>query len=144
VSLVEEEEQSLPPPEEVEAVSSPSFSICSSLEDDSERNLEDDKDAGTEMPEDYPNLEWWEEAGRKAEEEEEDEMLEEQEALLESFATACNEQRTRAAAVQAICAESSPHRPGRASACPQFRVGIFAEVVRIWKAAADRRDDPQV
>jgi hypothetical protein len=33
----------------------------------------------------------------KAEEEEEDEMLEKQEALLESFATARKEERTRAA-----------------------------------------------
>jgi hypothetical protein len=74
---VVEEEQFLPPPEEVEAVSSPSFSVCSSSDNDSERNLEDDKDAATETLEDSPSLEWWEEAERKAEEEEEEEMLEE-------------------------------------------------------------------
>jgi hypothetical protein len=83
---VKEEEQPLPPSEEVEAVSSPSFSDWSSSDDDSERSLEDNKDVATEMPDDSPRLEWWEEAERKAEEEE-DEMLEEQEALLESFAT---------------------------------------------------------
>jgi hypothetical protein len=57
-SLVEEDEQSLPPPEEVEAVSSPSFSIKSSSDNNSERNLEDNEDAVAEMPEDSPRLEW--------------------------------------------------------------------------------------
>jgi hypothetical protein len=126
---VKEEEQPLPPPEEVEAVSSPSFSDWSSSDDDSERNLEDDKDAAIETLEDSPRLEWWEE----------DEMLEEQEALLESFATACKEERTRAAAAHAIRAESSPRRHGRVPACPQFPVGRFAEVARIWKAVMERR-----
>jgi hypothetical protein len=46
---------------------------------------------------DSPRLEWWEGAERKAEEEE-DKILEEQEALLESFANARKEERTRAAA----------------------------------------------
>jgi hypothetical protein len=87
---MKEEEQTLPPPEEVEAVPSPTFSDWSSVDDDSRRNLEDDKDAAMETPEDSPCLEWWEEAERKAKEEE-DEMLEEQETLLESFATACKE-----------------------------------------------------
>jgi hypothetical protein len=64
---MEEEEQPLPSPEEVEAVSSPSFSVCSSLDDDSERNLEDDKDAAMETLEESTRLEWWEEAERKAE-----------------------------------------------------------------------------
>jgi hypothetical protein len=91
-----EEEQPLPLLEEVEAVSSPSFFDCSSLDDNSERNLEDDEDAATETPEDSSRLELWEEAERKAEKEK-DEMLEEQEALLESFATACKEERTQAA-----------------------------------------------
>jgi hypothetical protein len=63
-------------------------------------------------------------------------MLEEQEALLESFATACKEERTRA---QAICAESSPRGHGRVPTCSQFPVERFAEVARIWKADADRR-----
>jgi hypothetical protein len=110
------------------------------LDDDSKRNLEDDEDAGMEMPEDYPHLEWCEEVGRKAkEEEDDDEMLEEQEALLESFAAACKEQRTRAAVAHAIRVESSPRRPGHVPACLQFLVGRFAEVARIWKAIADRR-----
>jgi hypothetical protein len=59
---MEEEEQPLPSPEEVEAMSSPSFSVWSSSDDDSERNLED---AALEMPE--ASLQWWEEAERKAE-----------------------------------------------------------------------------
>jgi hypothetical protein len=63
-------------------------------------------------------------------------MLEEQEALLESFAIACKEERTQA---QAICAESSPRGHGCVPAYSQFPVGRFAEVARIWKAAADRR-----
>jgi hypothetical protein len=65
--VVEEEERSLPPPEEVEAVSSPSFSIWSFLGNDSERNLEDDEDAATKTHEDSLHLEWWEEAKGKAE-----------------------------------------------------------------------------
>jgi hypothetical protein len=85
---VEEEEQPLPPSEEVEAVSSPSFSDWSFLDNDSERNLEDDEDVAMETPEDSPRLEWWEEVERKAEE---------QEALLESFTTARKEEWTRAA-----------------------------------------------
>jgi hypothetical protein len=85
---VEEEEQPLPPSKEVEAVSSPSFSDWSFLDNDSERNLEDDEDAAMETPKDSPHLEWWEEVERKAEE---------QEALLESFTTARKEERTRAA-----------------------------------------------
>jgi hypothetical protein len=87
----EEEEQFLPPSEDVEAVSSHSFSVWSSSDDDFERNLEDDKDATTEMPEDSPCLEWWEEVERKAGEKK-DKILEEQEALLESFATARKEE----------------------------------------------------
>jgi hypothetical protein len=59
--------------------------------------LEDDEDAPIETMEDSPHLEWLEEKVCKAEEEEEDEMLEKQEALLESFATARKEERTRAA-----------------------------------------------
>jgi hypothetical protein len=105
------------------------------LDDESERNLEDDDDAMMEMPEDSPRLEWWEEEECKAEEEEDD-MLEEQEALLESFATACKEEITRA---HAVCVESSSRGHGRILACSQFPVGRFAEVARIWKAAADRR-----
>jgi hypothetical protein len=73
---VGEEEQSLPPPEEVEAVSSLSFSIWSSSDNKSERNLEDDEDAVMDIPKDSPRLEWWEVAERKTEEEE-DEMIEE-------------------------------------------------------------------
>jgi hypothetical protein len=99
--------------------------------------LEDDKDAATEMSEDSPRLEWWEKAERKAEEE--DEMLEEQEALLESFATVCKEERTRAATAQAVRAESSPHGCGRVLAYPQFPIGRLAEVACIWKDAAERR-----
>jgi hypothetical protein len=125
---VKEEEQPLPPLEEVEAVSSPSSSDWSSSDDDSERSLKDDKDAATKMPEDSPHLEWWEE----------DEMLEEQEVLLDSFATACKEERTRAAATQAVQVESSPHGHGRVPACPQFPVGRFAEVARIWKTVMER------
>jgi hypothetical protein len=53
----------------VEAVSSPSFSVWSSSNDDFERNLEDDKDATPETPEDSPSLEWWEEAELETEEE---------------------------------------------------------------------------
>jgi hypothetical protein len=105
---VEEEEHSLPPPEEVEAVSFPSFSDWSSSDDDSKRNLEDDKDAATETLEDSPRLKWWEEAERKAEEEEY-EMLEDQEAQLEFFATARKKERTRAAVAHAVREESSPH-----------------------------------
>jgi hypothetical protein len=71
----------------------PSDNDWSSSRDDSERKLEDNKHARTEMPEDSLHFEWWEEAERKAEEEEE--MLEEQRALMESFATACKEERTR-------------------------------------------------
>jgi hypothetical protein len=99
--------------------------------------LENDKDVATEMLEDSPCLEWWEEPERKAKEEE-DEMLGEQEAPLESFATTRKEERTRAAKVQAVCAESSPHGRGRVPACPQFPVGRFAKVARIWKAAMER------
>jgi hypothetical protein len=66
-------------------------------------------------------------------------MLEEQETLLESFATACKEERTQAAATQAVRAESSPRGHGRVPACPQFPVGRFAEVARIWKAVMERR-----
>jgi hypothetical protein len=126
---VEEEEQPLPPSEEVEAVSSPSFSDWSFLDNDSERNLEDDEDAAMETPEDSPRLEWWEEVERKAEE---------QEALLESFATARKEERTRVAAAQAIRAESFPRRHGHVPACLQFSIGRFTEVARIWKAATKR------
>jgi hypothetical protein len=92
VSLVVEEEQSLPPPDDVEAVASPSFSGWSSSDGKSKRNLEDKEDAATETPEDSLRFECWEEAERKAEEEEE-KMLEEQEALMESFATARREVR---------------------------------------------------
>jgi hypothetical protein len=66
-------------------------------------------------------------------------VLEEQEVLLESFATTHKEERTRAAVVQAICAKSSLREPGRVPHCPQFPVGRFAEVARIWKATVDRR-----
>jgi hypothetical protein len=138
MTQVEEEEQPIPPPEEVEAVSSPSFSDWSSSDDDSKRNLEDDKDAATEMPEDSPCLEWWGKVEPKVEEEEK-KMLEEQEALLESFATARKEERTRAALTQAVCVESSPHGHDLVPAFPQFPVGRFAEVVHVWKAAAERR-----
>jgi hypothetical protein len=62
---MEEDHQPLSPPEEVEAVSFPSFSDWSSLDDDSERNLEDDEDAVTETPKDSPCLECWEEAEHK-------------------------------------------------------------------------------
>jgi hypothetical protein len=48
------------------------------------------------------------------------------------------EERTRAAAAQAIRAESFPRRHGHVPACPQFSVGRFAEVARIWKAAVER------
>jgi hypothetical protein len=99
VSPVVEEEQSLPPLEDMEEVTSPSFSIWSSSDDECERKLEDDKDAAIETPKDSPHLEWWEEAERKAEE---DEILEQQEARLESFATTRKEERTRAAAAQAV------------------------------------------
>jgi hypothetical protein len=100
--------------------------------------LKDDEDAATEMPKDSPHLEWWEEAKRKAKEED-DEMLEDQEAHLESFATARKEEMTRVAAAQVVHVESSPRRHGRVPACPQFPVGRFAEVARIWKAVAERR-----
>jgi hypothetical protein len=56
--VVEEEEQPVPLPEEVGAASSPSFSDWSSSNNDYERNLEDDKDAAIETPEDSPRLEW--------------------------------------------------------------------------------------
>jgi hypothetical protein len=104
---VKEEGQSLPPLEEVEAISSASFSVWSSSDDDSERNLEDSEDAATETPEDSPHLERWEEAKCKIKEEE-NEMLKEQEALLESLATARKEERTQAAG------------PGHVPSCPQF------------------------
>jgi hypothetical protein len=55
---MEEEEQSLPPLEEVEAAPSPSFSNWSSSDNNSKRNLEDDEDPATEMSEDSPHLEW--------------------------------------------------------------------------------------
>jgi hypothetical protein len=51
-----EEEHPLPLLEEVEAVPSPSFSIWSSSDDNSEKNLEDDEDAVTETPEDSLGL----------------------------------------------------------------------------------------
>jgi hypothetical protein len=105
---MKEEEQTLPPSEEVEAVPSPTFSDWSSSDDDSRRNLEDDEDVMMKTPEDSPCLEWWEEKECKAEEEEEEEMLEEQETLVESFAMACKEERTRAAATRAVRAESLP------------------------------------
>jgi hypothetical protein len=54
---VEEKEQPFPSLEEVEAVSSPSFSVWLSSDDDSKRNLEDDEDATIEMPHDSPHLE---------------------------------------------------------------------------------------
>jgi hypothetical protein len=81
----------------MEALSFSSFYVWSSSDDDSERNLKDNKDMAIETPEDSPRLEWWEEAERKTEEEE-DEMTKEQEVLLESFTIACKEERTRAAA----------------------------------------------
>jgi hypothetical protein len=127
---MEEEEQPLPPPKEVEVVSSPSLSDWSSLDDDSERNLED---ATTETSKDSPHLELWEEAECKTEEE----MLEEKEALLESFAIACKEERTREAVAQAANPESSLRGHGLVPACPKFPVGKFAEVVCIWKAVLD-------
>jgi hypothetical protein len=46
----------------VEVVSSPSFSVWSSSDDDFKRNLEDDEDTETEVPKDSLCLEWWEEA----------------------------------------------------------------------------------
>jgi hypothetical protein len=107
--------------EEVEAISSLSFSDWSSLDEDSERNLEDDEDAATKTSEDS-HLEWREEAERKAEEEE-DEMLEGKEAMLESFATTRKEERTRAA--QDVRAESSPRGHGRVLARPQFHIARF-------------------
>jgi hypothetical protein len=55
-----EEEQSLPKPDDVEAVYSPSFSGWSFSDDDSERKLEDNEDTANETPEDYPCLKWWE------------------------------------------------------------------------------------
>jgi hypothetical protein len=85
--------------------------------------LEDDEDAATETPEDSLRLEWWEEAERKAEEEEE-EMLEEKEALLESFALARKEERTQAAAAQAVRAWSSPRGHGRIPAAAVSRQKI--------------------
>jgi hypothetical protein len=100
--------------------------------------LEDDEDAEMETPEDSPRLEWWEEAERKAEKEE-NEMIEEQEVLLESFATTRGKERTRVAAAQVVRAESSPRGHGNVPACPQFPIERFAEVVRIWKDAAERR-----
>jgi hypothetical protein len=73
---VVEEAQSLPTPDDVEAVASPSFSGWSSSDGESERNLEDNADVATETPEGFSAFEWWEEAERKAEEEEkEDKML---------------------------------------------------------------------
>jgi hypothetical protein len=99
--------------------------------------LEDNEDTAKETPKDSPCLEWWEEAERKAGDEE-DEMLEEQEALLESFATACKEERTRAAAAQAVRAKSSPRRLGHVPAYPQFLVGRFAEVAWIVKTVVER------
>jgi hypothetical protein len=53
---VDKEEQSPPPLEEVEAVSFPSFSVWSSSNEDSERNLEDNKDMLTENLEDFSRL----------------------------------------------------------------------------------------
>jgi hypothetical protein len=54
---VVEEDQTLPPPEDVEAASFP-FSVLHFSNDDSERNLEDDeKDATTETLEDSSRLE---------------------------------------------------------------------------------------
>jgi hypothetical protein len=100
--------------------------------------LEDDEEATMETPEDSPCLEWWEEAERKAEEEE-NEMIEEQEVLLESFAAAHGEERTRVAASQVVRKESSPHGHGNVPAYPQFPIERFAEVVCIWKDAAERR-----
>jgi hypothetical protein len=46
---VVEEEHSLPPPKDMEAVSSPTFFGWSSSNDNSERYLEDNEDAATEM-----------------------------------------------------------------------------------------------
>jgi hypothetical protein len=90
-----------------------------------------------ETPEDSPHLEWWEEAERK-DEKEEGEMLEQQEALLESFATTCKEERTRAAAAPAVRTESSPRGHRRVPVCPQFLVRRFAKVACIWKDVAER------
>jgi hypothetical protein len=56
-SPVEEEDQPLPPPEEVEVVSSPYFSDWSSSDDDSERNLDDAEEVATDMPDDSLRLE---------------------------------------------------------------------------------------
>jgi hypothetical protein len=53
---VEEEEHPLPSLEEVEVVPFPSFSVRSSSDDNSKRNLEDDEDAATETPEDSLGL----------------------------------------------------------------------------------------
>jgi hypothetical protein len=140
-----EEEQSLPR-RKGESSLLPS-SDWSSLDDDSERNLEEDEDVVTETPEVSPRLEWWEEVDRKANEEE-DEMLKEQEAPLDFFATAHNEnffgtshneKRTQAATAQAVPIESSPREPSRILACPQFPVGRFAEIARIWEALVERR-----
>jgi hypothetical protein len=50
-------------------------------------------------------------------------MLEEQKMLLEFFASARKEERTRAAAAQAVHAESPPRRPGRAPAYLHSPVG---------------------
>jgi hypothetical protein len=113
---VVKEEESLPPLEEDEAVSSPSFFVSSSLDDQSERNLVNDEDGETETLENSPCLEWWEEAERKAEEED-NEILEEQEALLESFATPRKEERTWAALAQPVRAEASLHGLGCLLAC---------------------------
>jgi hypothetical protein len=101
--------------------------------------LKDDEDAATETLKDSPHLEWWEKAKRKAEEED-DAMLEEQEAQLESFATARKEERTRAAAVQAIHVESSPRRHARIPACLQFPVGRFTEVAHLVGHCGEAQD----
>jgi hypothetical protein len=127
-----EEEQSLPSPDDMEAISSPSFSGWSSSDEDSNSNLEDDEDTATNKLEDSLHLEWWEEAEHKAEEKE-DEMLNEQDAMPESLATTRKEERTLAAMPQA------PRRPSRVLAYPQFPLKRFDEVAQIGKATVERR-----
>jgi hypothetical protein len=64
---------------------------------------------------------------------------EEEDEMLKSFTTTRKEERTRALVVQAIRAESSLLGYGGVPAYPQFPVGRFAEVARIWKDVAERR-----